>query len=197
MIREFKIFTSQFQEFRECLADIDKNCWVLDRGRLYRRIALTKDICIHMKVDPDRPRGILKSIHFLGPDDLTPDIKNKYDDGVSKWNGSRLPRENLELILDAKFPEKPKRKQSTHAFESECPICFDYHYDCSQQSQLHEEPETPSIVCKQCQAHFHHTCLLEWFMNLEKVKVQSFAEVQGPCPHCKSKMSIPKKNVLK
>jgi len=194
IIREFELFLQQFEEFYSCLADIDENCWVLDKGRTHRKIVLTEDVCILLKIDIDQPHTVPKTILFLGPENVTSRYKDKWDHGIFKWKELRTPRENIKVILDMKFPPKPEKKQQTHAFESECPICFDYHYE-PDDPEPNYEPETPSIVCVQCQAHYHHTCMLEWFMNLEKVKVQSFSDLSGPCPHCKSKMSIPKRRM--
>ncbi|KAF9180047.1 hypothetical protein BGZ50_006486 [Haplosporangium sp. Z 11] len=150
----------QFQEFWNVMEDIDEKTWVIDpekptRADRMRRCAL----------DPLSPRSIPETRMF-GPTAGIEPMRTKLFQNAALWDRTKLPRENLEALLELPngFPT------STSVTKDEMNI------ECGQ---------VPDQLCShtKCQQPFHRVCLYEWLRSVPTTR-QSFNTLFGACPYC-------------
>ncbi|CAJ0638954.1 15139_t:CDS:2 [Entrophospora sp. SA101] len=125
----------KFQEFWSMLDDVDQNTWILEpdkpkRNDLIRRIALGNHCSLQIKVNPQHPKDVCE-------------LKNT----------SLNIRQNLENILEIKFPSSQSSSSPGADYEIECGICYTYHLESS----------IPEYSCNnsKCGRLFHQICLSE------------------------------------
>jgi len=183
IIKHFQQVLSRFQDLWFVLEDLDEHTWVLEpehpsRSSTSRRLALGSRCSIHVIIDPNRPRA-LPECHFLGPDKNLAPFRERFHQGIKHWNIQRLPRENLEAILEISFPS-PKTTNKED-FSEECGICYAYRL----------EGNIPERICdnQKCAKPFHTTCLFEWLKAIPNSH-QSFDTIFGECPYCSSPITV-------
>ena len=135
--------------------------------------------------------------------------------GIQRWNGSLLPRLNLESILETQFPSPSTTRREE--FATECGICYAYRLNSSdgkgetqsqggsgaeptsdgqgaakrrRQESLGDTSNVPDTACSnpKCSRPFHRTCLFEWLRSDPTSRI-SFDTVFGTCPYCSSPIS--------
>merc|ERR1712154_220471 len=161
-------FLCQFDDFWMILKDLDDHCFILDRSKTFRRIAVKDRVCIHFTINPNHPRQLEKCC-FLGPDEEIIPQKRKFDENVCKWDAKLTPRENLQTLLALTLPPQPPPSAKVDdTWTSSCPICMEYD----------NEGELTTIVCPKCVTSFHHSCLKDWFLA-QPASRQTFQTING------------------
>eukprot|EP00823_Brevimastigomonas_motovehiculus_P008502 TRINITY_DN7800_c0_g1_i1.p1 TRINITY_DN7800_c0_g1~~TRINITY_DN7800_c0_g1_i1.p1 ORF type:complete len:381 (+),score=48.76 TRINITY_DN7800_c0_g1_i1:114-1256(+) len=190
---DLSFLTNQYQEminaysdFWDVMDDWDTNTWVLDpaasnRTRAFttRRIAIGSHCSLQVTVDCKLPRSVCEC-RFLGTESVVQGLRQKLNAKVQTWNQKQLPRQNLEAILELKFPSA-SAAQRQDDLSVECAICYAYHFTESIPDQMCENPK--------CARPFHRECLYDWF-KMQTTTRQSFNTLFGICPYCSNPITI-------
>ncbi|KAL4238304.1 hypothetical protein ACF0H5_003016 [Mactra antiquata] len=181
--KQFVVSVEQCQQFWNLLSDIDCNTWILEPEKptfsaTHRRIAIGSGNSLQITVDPLNPR-ILPECKFLGSDQAIAPLRRSMSANIHLWDESKGLLENLQLLLNVKFPSPTNT--SKEEFSTECGICYSYRMDT----------EIPDEVCNdaRCAQAFHTSCLIEWLRALPNCR-QSFNTIFGNCPYCEKAMTV-------
>eukprot|EP01112_Ceratiomyxa_fruticulosa_P000371 TRINITY_DN10335_c0_g1_i1.p1 TRINITY_DN10335_c0_g1~~TRINITY_DN10335_c0_g1_i1.p1 ORF type:complete len:393 (+),score=62.85 TRINITY_DN10335_c0_g1_i1:67-1245(+) len=181
-----------YQDFWDNMDYIDKSTWILEpenpkRADIDRRIAIGKNCSIQIKVNPNQPR-VFPNIRFLGSDRVINPLKMVMKN--KKWDDTLMLLDNLQNVLEMKFPSPQTTKQEE--FKQECGICYNYRLVTVE----NETGIVPNKNCTdpKCGRAFHDTCLYEWFLSVPSSR-KSMDVIFGVCPYCQTSMRIeePKK----
>lgn len=184
ILQQFEALLERFQTHWEVMEDLDENTWVLEPSVTSyalseRRIALGNHCSLQLTIDPERPREV-PDWHFMGADRVVTPLQDKLNARVQEdWDVSRLPRENLETIMELEFPEKSETRDDATV---ECGICYAYDFEGL-------KPGGPDKVCNTCGRPFHGVCVLEWFSGMEGLR-RSMSTIFGTCPYCAGAMTL-------
>lgn len=74
---------------------------------------------------------------FLGPTNHTSTYEQRVNKNLAQWDSTRLPRENMECILECSFPTPSEASSSQ--YEIECAICYSYQLDVQGRTLLPEK----------------------------------------------------------
>ena len=180
MVKVFRAFIDVVKEYQNIwdeLDDIDLSTWVIEpslparKAIIERRIVLLATdggLSIVIELDTKYPRGVPKSIRFIGSTKNTNKYRHQYNEYVAgtlsnnanqvektplKWQDSFSIRENLERCYGS-LPSLATLTPTNDAFE--CGICYSRH--------LGDELVLPEVCCdnKCCSRNYHKSCLFEW-----------------------------------
>lgn len=137
-------FESLYLKIRDQLEDLDKHTWILEPeylnyrdksgsssesrfpfGICFRRIALGNHCSMQITVDPLRPRSV-PDCQFLGSESTINPLRDKLNKNLNKWNIKKFLRENLETVIDFKFPSRTETNAKEDGFTLECGICYGF-----------------------------------------------------------------------
>ncbi|KAF9423182.1 hypothetical protein BGZ94_008363 [Podila epigama] len=168
-----------FQDFWNVMQDFDTNTWVIDpekptRTDRVRRCALGKHCSIQINIDPLSPRMVPET-RLFGPAAVVEPLRTKLYNNISLWDETKLPRENLEKLLELEDGFPSPISTSKEDMQIECGICYSFRYD----------GQVPDQICghSKCQRPYHRVCLYEWLRSLPTTR-QSFHTLFGQCPYC-------------
>ncbi|XP_060575282.1 E3 ubiquitin-protein ligase FANCL-like [Ruditapes philippinarum] len=181
--KQFTAAVDSYREFWDVMSEIDSNTWVLEPEKptysaRHRRIAISASVSVQLTVDPAHPR-VLPECKFLGSDQAIAPVRRNMNANIHFWDERLGLLENLQTLLDVKFPSPTNSKKEE--FSVECGICYAYRMDS----------EIPDEVCNdtRCGQAFHKTCVIEWLRALPSSR-QSFNTIFGNCPYCEKAMTV-------
>eukprot|EP00761_Pharyngomonas_kirbyi_P007167 gb/GECH01007176.1/.p1 GENE.gb/GECH01007176.1/~~gb/GECH01007176.1/.p1 ORF type:complete len:367 (+),score=37.66 gb/GECH01007176.1/:1-1101(+) len=182
-VRQYEEEIQRLQDAWAVLDDIDRCTWVLEPehptpAQMMRRIGLGNHASLQIDIDPNAPRR-LPECRFLGADSIVLPLRENLNRNVRKWNLNLTLRENLEAVLEMKFPE-PKEVLAED-FSVECGICYAYRLDDAVADKVCDNP--------QCCQPFHRQCLHDWLRAIPSTR-QSFDTLFGQCPYCSSPITV-------
>lgn len=174
------------QRFWDQMDDLDNNTYVIEPAKptlscTYRRIVISQDIQIQIKVEPLKLM-FGNDIHFFGADSSCRQMRTKYRENIRRlWRPDHSLRKNLETVLGVTL----KKRDDTDFKDTdlECAYCF--------YQKLGSE--LPEVFCEQCKKKFHKSCLLDWFQTQSKVEHNRNA-IYGSCPICDARIQLSKYN---
>ncbi|KAG0301419.1 hypothetical protein BGZ98_008368 [Dissophora globulifera] len=150
-----------FKEFWDVMQDIDEHTWVIDpekptRADRMRRCALGNHCSIQMNIDPIFPRS-MPDTRLFGPANSIDPMRSKLYQNAVLWDESKLPRENLEILLELPNGFPSPVNVSKDDINIECGICYSFRFD----------GQVPDQLCShsKCQQPFHRVCLYELRSN--------------------------------
>lgn len=165
---------------------IEEDEWRDGNGRGRKKRKKKRKCCMSMKVEIDvrNPRRGIPGVRFLGNERVVAVMRDRFNEGVLKWDDEVMPRVNLERILEVKFVRREDKEDGGDGVEvgdGECGICYSWRL----------EGEVPDVACDkdECARPFHRSCLLEWLKALPDTR-QSFHTLFGQCPYCSSAISV-------
>ncbi|KAF9913739.1 hypothetical protein BX616_009682 [Lobosporangium transversale] len=168
-----------FTDFWDVMQDIDDKTWVVDpekptKADCMRRCVLGNHCTIQIVIDPTSPRSMPET-RLIGPASSIESMRTKLYKNVSLWDKMKLPRENLEALLELPNGFPTPVTASKEEINIECGICYSFRY----------EGQIPDQLCSniKCQQPFHRACLYDWLRNLTTTR-QSFNTLFGVCPYC-------------
>lgn len=184
---------SRFQAFWDVMDDFDAHTAVLEpappakppRALPVRRLALGKHCSAQITVLPDAPRGVCEC-RFMGADASVLPLHNRLSARLGEWRVERLPRENLQAVLELTFPQPvvalPSGDARREDLSVECGICYAYRTEAG---------ALPDRNCENasCGRPFHRWCLTEWLRSVTSTRV-SFSTLFGACPYCSHPLSV-------
>ncbi|KAK5829386.1 WD-repeat region-domain-containing protein [Linnemannia elongata] len=178
-IRQAEAQLEIFQEFWDVMQDFDERTWVIDpekptRADKMRRCALGNHCSIQVTVQPLSPRS-MPDTRLFGPTASIEPMRTKLYQNAGLWDVKKLPRENLEVLLELEggFPSPISTNKDD--INVGCGICYSFRF----------EGQVPDQLCSQakCQQPFHRVCLYEWLRSVPTTR-QSFHTLFGSCPYC-------------
>ena len=195
---DFTRAVSKYQDVWNELDDLDTSTWVLEpaiqppcRSNTERRIAVSDDVSLILRLDPGRPRTPPHSIRWIGTDTSEHRLKlDRYTaskDLHSGWSEQLPLRENLERALGISLPTPPSAKgASSGEVALECSICYTHNLPSADSSAT----EFPDALCDNapCGRNYHESCLREWLHSLPSSR-KSFDRIIGTCPYCSEPIS--------
>ncbi|DAZ99749.1 TPA: hypothetical protein N0F65_003536 [Lagenidium giganteum] len=202
ILEQFEEFLAKFQAFWNELDDIDKNCCVLEpqrptRATGRRRIALQRYASVQIELDPNQARKGCE-LSFFGQEATVSALRERWNEHMHDWDEELSVRENLEQLLQLRFPlPTPTSKDE---FAVECGICYNYRLGQEDQQQevndfqivktTDDRSKIPDRLCENtsCNRPFHEKCLFDWLKALPNAR-QSFNTVFGECPYCREALS--------
>jgi len=175
-----------YQDIWDIFDDIDNNVWVIEptyksRDILYRRISIGSHCSLLITIQLECPRAIPKC-EFLGSDSIIQPLRLKMSNNADKWDYNKMVRENLEIIMDMKFPSAVSMQNEDSVNNLECGICYLLH---DSRGKFAEN----SCDNSKCNRIYHTSCLSEWLRALPHTR-QSFQTIFGKCPYCSSPITI-------
>lgn len=187
VVDQYERALSQFQDLWGVLDDFDQHTWVLEPDakastRSYsvtmRRIALQRHCSLSVEIDPMQPFRRC-DVRFLGADGTVAPLRQALLRNLHEWDESKLPRVNLERVLDTAFPSPQTSEKED--FDMECAICYSYKIG----------DIVPDVICEngKCGRPFHRSCLFEWLKALPTSRT-SFNTVFGSCPYCSEPLAV-------
>ncbi|KAF9939158.1 hypothetical protein BGZ65_011309 [Modicella reniformis] len=146
-----------FNEFWDVMQDIGENTWVIDpenptRADRMRRCALGNHCSIQITIDPLSPRSI-PDMRLFGPIASIEPMRTKLHQNAGRWDESKLPRKNLEVLLELPDGFPSPVSVTKDEMNIECGICYSFRF----------EGQIPDQLCShsKCQQPFHRVCLYE------------------------------------
>ncbi|KAG0294769.1 hypothetical protein BGZ97_004989 [Linnemannia gamsii] len=148
---------SLFREFWDVMQDFDERTWVIDpekptRADKMRRCALGNHCSIQVTVQPLSPRS-MPDTRLFGPTARIEPMRTKLYQNAELWDVKKLPRENLEVLLELEggFPSPISTNKDD--INVGCGICYSFRF----------EGQVPDQLCShaKCQQPFHRACLYE------------------------------------
>jgi len=105
----------KYEDFWGVMEDIDKNTCVLEpqhpsMAETMRRIAAVKHVSLQINVDPLAPRSV-PECQFLGAETAISPLRDKLNLNLHQWNYKLTLRQNLESVLEIKFPSPSTAKK--------------------------------------------------------------------------------------
>lgn len=184
----FQIMLDELDPFFRVLDDFDRHTWVLEPehptyAQPTRRITLAPQCSLVIDVDPVDPFR-LTSVRFFGSEQRIEGMRNRFYERTGLWDAvHKTPRENLETILELRFPPRPAA-MSEYEYENECGICYTYHL---------EGVGVPDWACDaaSCRRPYHSSCLRTWLSSIPETR-QSFQVYYGVCPYCAGPIQVSK-----
>ncbi|GAB5360040.1 hypothetical protein AAMO2058_000593400 [Amorphochlora amoebiformis] len=194
ILERCKTRIDEYHDFWLAVEDFEKSTCVLEptsksRSSTRFRIVVKRHCSIQLDLEPLRPFALCE-IRFMGSEAITGPLLVKLNSNISKWSERLLPRENLETILELKFPSG--KEDNAMDFDMECGICYAYHLEQEDQKAVKEaESRAPDRVCEnsKCGRPFHKSCLIEWLRAIPNTQL-SFHTLFGKCPYCQSTISV-------
>jgi len=184
VVSQFQNSLHEHQKIWDVLDDFDHSTWVLEPERptrdvAMRRIAIGNHCSMQVNFDPARPHGV-PEVRFLGADSVIVPLRERLNQHLVSWDEQRLPRVNLEGILQRDFPAR--KGVEADSMSVECAICYTYRLDGA----------LPDIVCdnSKCARPFHGSCLYEWLRAVPTTR-QAFNTIFGSCTYCGQNISLP------
>ncbi|KAF2078014.1 hypothetical protein CYY_000652 [Polysphondylium violaceum] len=189
-IEKLEAKIKEYQEFFDIVEEIDAKTWVLEpenpkRSDVTRRIALKDSCSLLIEINPKSPKTFPVNCQFLGPEQAIDPLRKLLNQRFKEWSFSKGLLENLEYLMNIKFPLKENTR--LEEFSVECGVCYS-HRLYSPETNTHS---IPNVVCKnhRCQKQFHQSCLYEWLKALPNPHY-SFNIVYGKCPYCTDPISV-------
>ncbi|CAN8075622.1 unnamed protein product [Agarophyton chilense] len=194
ILRQYEQLIDKLQPFFRVMDDFDRNSCVLEPERparhdCYRRICITKHCSIRVEIDPRTPITGFPECRFLGSENAVAPYKHRLNQNIHQWDisGNKLPRENLEKVLEFSFPSRESLlEDADDVLLDECGICYSYRL----------EDHVPDIACdlKECSKPYHRQCLVDWLRALPDTR-QSFDTITGNCVYCEHPIVVSMKSV--
>ncbi|PIK60197.1 putative E3 ubiquitin-protein ligase FANCL-like [Apostichopus japonicus] len=154
LLQQFEEFIEQFNDLWFQLEEFDQRTVVIEpenprKSDLSRRVFLGNHTSIQMTLDPSHPR-MCPDCRFLGADHVVTPLR-KLNAALSNWDMTATVLNNIERVLNIKFPEPSS--QTKQDLSDECGICYTYRLDIG----------IPDAVCDntQCSRPYHKSCLYE------------------------------------
>ncbi|KAI8351053.1 E3 ubiquitin-protein ligase FANCL-like protein [Mortierella sp. GBAus27b] len=174
-----------FKDFWDVMQDLDEKTWVIDpekptRADRMRRCALGNHCSIQMTIDPLSPRS-MPDTRLFGPATSIEPMRSKLYQNSGLWNDCKLPRENLEVLLELPNGFPSPVTVTKDEMNIECGICYSFRFD----------GRIPDQLCShsKCQQPFHRVCLYEWLRSVPTTR-QSFNTLFGACPYCTEAITV-------
>ncbi|CAL8462800.1 g2333 [Coccomyxa elongata] len=199
IIKNHEDAIASLQDLWACLEDLDREAWVLEPENptfadVSRRVALGGHCSLLLTLDPARPRARPSDIRFMGSEAAAGPLHARlHAADAAPWDAARLPRENLERVLQMKLPTR-----STSALDDisgDCCICYAYRHRRAPADQpssggdSHGEVPDQSCGNPQCARLFHRSCIREWLLALPTSR-RSFNTLFGECPYCSQPITV-------
>eukprot|EP00040_Diaphanoeca_grandis_P011323 m.57953 g.57953 ORF g.57953 m.57953 type:complete len:406 (+) comp22474_c0_seq1:285-1502(+) len=185
LLEQFRTVLQSHQQFWNQLKAFDDRAWILEPTNANyndrsRRVVITTNTSAQITLDPNYPHGI-PECRFLGPDHSVNPLRKRFNEGVHRWDETKLVIDNLEKAFGTKFLSKATVSDASMEFNMECGICWSYKL----------EGNIPDKVCdeKRCARAFHQSCLYEYVRGLPNVR-QSFGKFFGECPFCNTPINV-------
>lgn len=180
---EFCELVRCYEEFWDVMDEIDQNCWVLEpehatKADVSRRVALGNNTSLHVKINPQYPK-MMPECHLMGADSVVMNLRENMNKNLQEWDPKKPILENLERLLEKKFPSPQTTKKED--FSLECGICYAYRLDNAIPESACDDPR--------CGQPFHTSCLYEWLRTLPSCR-QSFNIIFGECPYCNKPITV-------
>ncbi|KAF9957306.1 hypothetical protein BGZ72_001944 [Mortierella alpina] len=147
----------RYREFWDVMQDFDDKTWVIDpekptRADRMRRCALGNHCSLQIVVDPLSPRSMPET-RLFGPTASIEPMRTKLHQNARLWDREKLPRENLETLLELTNGFPSPASVTKDEMNIECGICYSFRY----------EGQVPDQLCShvKCQQPFHRICLYE------------------------------------
>ncbi|CAO3570880.1 unnamed protein product [Mortierella alpina] len=179
VIQEAEKQLERYREFWDVMQDFDDKTWVIDpekptRADRMRRCALGNHCSLQIVVDPLSPRSMPET-RLYGPTASIEPMRAKLHQNAVLWDRGKLPRENLEVLLELTNGFPSPANVTKDEMNIECGICYSFRY----------EGQVPDQLCShvKCQQPFHRICLYEWLRSVPTTR-QSFHTLFGACPYC-------------
>jgi E3 ubiquitin-protein ligase FANCL len=184
----FRSMLDDLTLFFRVLDDFDRHAWVLEPERptyaqSMRRLTLAPQCSLVVEIDPVEPSR-LPNVRFFGSEQRIEGMRNLFYERTSLWDPiHKTPRENLETILEIRFPPRPSAMDE-YEYENECGICYTYHL---------EGVGVPDWACDvvSCRRPYHSSCLRTWLASIPETR-QSFQVYYGSCPYCAGSIHVSK-----
>lgn len=184
------------QPLFDALDDFDAHTWVLEPPRptrrdTYRRVALGRHASMRVTLDPRAPVTGVPDCRLLGSEAAVAPFKQRLNEKIHLWDmsGDTLPRANLELVLDERFPRREMNasQEEQEEMAGECGICYTYRL----QSTDGMDGCAPDVACdrEECCRPYHRECLVQWFRALPDTR-ESFGTLTGACVYCEHVLSV-------
>ena len=180
---EFCQIISSYEIFWNVMDKIDQNCWILEpehptRADASRRIALGNNSSLLVRINVQHPT-LMPECHLMGADSVVMKLKENLNKHLHQWDPHIPVLENLEKLLEMKFPSPRTTKKED--FSVECGICYAYRLDNAIPESACDDPR--------CAQPFHTSCLYEWLRALPSSR-QSFNIIFGECPYCNKPITV-------
>ncbi|KAG9324017.1 hypothetical protein KVV02_003496 [Mortierella alpina] len=157
VIQEAEKQLERYREFWDVMQDFDDKTWVIDpekptRADRMRRCALGNHCSLQVVVDPLAPRSMPET-RLYGPTAIIEPMRTKLHQNAGLWDRRKLPRENLETLLELTNGFPSPASVTKDEMNIECGICYSFRY----------EGQVPDQLCShvKCQQPFHRVCLYE------------------------------------
>lgn len=185
VLRSFEEAVAAHGRLFDALDDLDRNAWVLEpehptHAETFRKIVVGRHSSLLVDLDPVHPSAV-PECRFFGSESAIGPLRIKLDAKLGSWTNDCTPRENLEKILEMKFPTRDGDGTSKE-FTLECGICYAFRL---------EGFGVPDVSCEynSCSRPFHRSCLFEWLRSVPDSR-QSFDTLFGQCPYCTKTISV-------
>ncbi|KAF9362995.1 hypothetical protein BGX34_005094 [Mortierella sp. NVP85] len=179
VIQQAQMQLDLFKDFWDVMQDIDERTWVIDpekptRADRMRRCALGNHCSLQITIDPLSPR-CMPDTRLFGPTASIEPMRTKLYHNAGLWDENRMPRENLEVLLELPNGFPSPVTVTKDEMNIECGICYSFRFD----------GHIPDQLCShsKCQQPFHRVCLYEWLRSIPTTR-QSFNTLFGACPYC-------------
>ncbi|CAB4010538.1 E3 ubiquitin- ligase FANCL isoform X1 [Paramuricea clavata] len=180
---EFCEIISSHELFWNVMDEIDQNCWILEpehptRADASRRVALGNNTSLLVRINVQHPK-MMPECHLMGADSIVMKLRENMNKNLHQWDPEIPVLENLEKLLETKFPSRQTTKKED--FSLECGICYAYRLDNAIPESACDDPR--------CGQPFHTSCLYEWLRALPSSR-QSFNIIFGECPYCNKPITV-------
>ncbi|KAG0292926.1 hypothetical protein BGZ96_003506 [Linnemannia gamsii] len=150
-MRQAEAQLALFQEFWDVMQDFDERTWVIDpekptRADKMRRCALGNHCSIQITVHPLSPRS-MPDTRLFGPTATIEPMRTKLYQNGGLWDVTKLPRENLEVLLELESGFPSPISTNKDDINVGCGICYSFRF----------EGQVPDQLCShaKCQQPFH------------------------------------------
>ncbi|KAF9126808.1 hypothetical protein BGW39_006342 [Mortierella sp. 14UC] len=139
-IRQAEGQLALFREFWDVMQDFDERTWVIDpekptRADKMRRCALGNHCSIQITVHPLAPRSMPET-RLFGPSASIEPMRTKLYENAGLWDTDKLPRENLEVLLELEGGFPSPISTSKDDINVGCGICYSFRFEGQVPDQL-------------------------------------------------------------
>ncbi|KAG0199236.1 hypothetical protein BGX33_011788 [Mortierella sp. NVP41] len=160
-IRQAERQLAVYRDFWDVMQDFDERTWVIDpekptRADKMRRCALGNHCSIQITVHPLSPRSI-PDTRLFGPTASIEPMRTKLYQNAGLWDERKLPRENLEVMLELADGFPSPISTSKDEINVGCGICYSFRFEGQVPDQL------LAAICPYDEAEFPYTV---WRMSV-------------------------------
>eukprot|EP00877_Chromochloris_zofingiensis_P000798 jgi/Chrzof1/10719/Cz05g09280.t1 len=200
LVNHMDMLLDKYQALWDALQDIDEHCIVLEPTGVvsysccYRRIALGGHASVLMTLLPHAANALPNCTLLGAGTAVGHQLQQRwFADSARLWDDRKLPRNNLEAILQLTLPRQhaaaSQSQMDDDVVSADCAICYAYHLpDCNRPN---EPGDVPTVTCSapNCNRPFHKQCLVEWLQSLTNSS-RCFDTLFGECPYCSKTVSV-------